>query len=83
MSEFIRKKKKKHIPNILMLCNNRIEFNGSLLQFQHKISFVLNNYIFDPPTDGIQRTICNFTLEEMIKDQQIIPSSLATGMREA
>ena len=40
-----------------MLCNNRIEFNGSLLQFKHKVSSVLNYYIFDPPTGGIQRAV--------------------------
>lgn len=39
-----------------MLQDNRIEFNGSLLQFKHKASFVMNNYIFDPPIDMIQET---------------------------
>lgn len=40
-------------PDILVLQDNRIEFNGSLLQFKHKASSVLRNYIFDPPTDFI------------------------------
>lgn len=32
-----------------MLLNDRIEFKGSLLQFKHKTSFMLNDYILDPP----------------------------------
>lgn len=44
-----------NIPDVLMLHDNRIEFNGSLLQFKNKTSFVLRNYTFDPPTDFIQK----------------------------
>lgn len=44
-----------NIPDVLMLHDNRIEFNGSLLQFKNKTSFVLRNCIFDSPTDFIQK----------------------------
>jgi hypothetical protein len=46
-------KKYKCIPNILMLLNNRIEFDGSLLRFKNKASSVLNDNIPDPPIDII------------------------------
>lgn len=41
------------IPNILMLLNNGIEFDRSLLQFKHKVSSVLNDNISDPPIEII------------------------------
>jgi len=46
-------KKYKCIPNILMLLNNRIEFDGSLLRLKNKASSVLNDNILDPPIDII------------------------------
>lgn len=42
------------IPNILMLLYNGIELDRSLLQFKHKASFILDDYISYSPTNRIQ-----------------------------
>ena len=44
-------------PDILMFLNNRVELNGSLLQFKHKASFIRNDDIIYPPTDKFKGSI--------------------------
>ena len=41
----IVKDKSQELPDVLVLLNNGIKFNGSLLQFEEKASFILYNYV--------------------------------------
>lgn len=47
---FINKRQKLNsLPDVLMLLKYRVELDGSLLQFKHKVSFMLNNDLPNPP----------------------------------
>ena len=42
------------LPDVLVLLNDGIKFNGSLLQFKEKASFILYNYVLYPPAYNIE-----------------------------